>query len=40
MHLPHTHISFKIKNKEMSPSRTALLVATQNVLTPPLNFLH
>ncbi|MPC96007.1 hypothetical protein E2C01_091241 [Portunus trituberculatus] len=37
MHLPHTHPSLKIQN-EMSPGRTALPVATQNVLTPPSTF--
>ncbi|MPC51048.1 hypothetical protein E2C01_044885 [Portunus trituberculatus] len=40
MHLPHTqtlHLEFKIQN-EMSPGRTALSVATQNILTPPSTF--
>ncbi|MPC86796.1 hypothetical protein E2C01_081633 [Portunus trituberculatus] len=39
LHALNTHTSF-IQNKKtiMSPGRTALHVATQNVLTPPSTF--
>ncbi|MPC42166.1 hypothetical protein E2C01_035780 [Portunus trituberculatus] len=38
MHFPQTHPLLKIQNSDMSPGRTALLLATQNVLALPSTF--